>query len=157
MNATDPANPWSKLLTTPPTTTVESILRYPAHSHDYRRHLADYEATRIEPGADPRATWEEHESLRELPDGTRDPSYSGSHRHAGAPWRRRMRLVFVERVRADGALVAGWDSMGRQADKIGRSDVYVPFDVVRWRRSEHRAELTRRAREHAAIRPGVYR
>ncbi len=49
MNTADPANPWSRLLTTPPTTTVESILRYPAHSHDYRRHLADYEATRIEP------------------------------------------------------------------------------------------------------------
>lgn len=27
---------------------------------------------------------------------------------------------------------------------------YVPFDVVRWRDPEHRAELTRRARELAA-------
>jgi hypothetical protein len=139
MNTADPANPWSRLLTTPPTTTVESILRYPAHSHDYRRHLADYEATRVEPGADPRAGWARRARQHPLIDrDLLDSDYDG--------------LVLFERGSKTSPLPTSIVLQFRRRDFR-----YVPHDVARWRDPAHRAELLRRAREHAAIRPGVYR
>ncbi len=146
----------TRVMLTIDTSARDRALTEEEHAREMER-AAELARVRIKPGADPRATWEEHASLRGLPDGQRDPNYSGSHLHAGAPWRARMRFVFIERARYDGTLVAEWDSMGRQGDKIGRTGVYVPFDVARWRDPAHRAELMRRAREHAAIRPGVYR
>ncbi len=135
MNTADPANPWSRLLTTPPTTTVEFILRYPAHSHDYRRHLADYEATRVEPGADPRAGWSKNETA--LP--------RQYHQFA--------RSLFEVGQRS----APRWCFLSVVGDVDAYGCRYVPEDVARWRDPAHRAELLRRAREHAAIRPGVYR
>ncbi len=140
MNANDPANPWSKLLTTPPTTTVESILRYPAHGHDYRRHLADYEATRIEPGADPRAE----------PLFTCGPS-----------------AAYVDGWRGEYTVEAAlnpeinelWQVrvLGERS-RYYRGCTYIPFDVARWRNnSGHRARLTERARAYAALQPEAKR
>jgi len=103
-------------------------------------------------GADPRAQWDEDESFRLLPDGTRAPWYNGSHDHLGSPWKahRGGRRVFVEWHQGNGVVFAAWDYLGRQADGINRRrEVYVPFDVVRWRRADHRAEMKRRAREYA--------
>ncbi len=139
MNTADPANPWSRLLTTPPTTTVESILRYPAHSHDYRRHLADYEATRIEPGADPRAGWARQAHQHPLIDrDLLDSDYDG--------------LALFER---------GPKTSPRPTSvvfQLRRRDFrYVPHDVIRWRDPEHRAALGQRARAYAALQPEAKR
>ncbi len=140
MSTADPANPWSALLTTPPTTAVESILRYPAHSHDYRRHLADYEATRVEPGADPRA-----EALCTCgPSAAYVDGWRGEYtveaaiiRGSDEPWQ----------VRVTG-----------EKSRYYRGCTYIPFDVARWRNSgSHRAALTERARAYAALQPEAKR
>lgn len=136
MNTLDPANPWSAPLTTPSTTTVESILRYPARSHDYRRHLADYEATRIEPGADPRAEW-------------MDPNTPMFYAWGEG-------VVMFETVEPSPRV---WSIQYTLSPLDGLTlsgpHRYVPQDVRRWRDPAHRAKLKRRAREYAALLPGA--
>ncbi len=107
---------------------------------DYRR-LTEFARAIVEPGADPRAQWCEASQRR----------YEG--------------LMIDERLSIGGDRRALFETGPKFAPRrmyyitaSRRPDFrYVPEDVERWRDPAHRAELMRRAREHAAIRPGVYR
>lgn len=99
-----------------------------------REHLADLARTRIEHGADPRMSWDSDNAARDAPDCpypiwemlTDDGRASG--------------------LQGDLGDIVAWG----YSPALVR---YVPHDVRRWRNSEHRAELTRRARAYAALHP----
>lgn len=89
-------------------------------------HFSDFQRTRIPPGADPRAQW----------------------RRAAPVVENLFREVVFE-LGAPSSLTAFVAPYKRANSYVGYAK-YVPADVVRWRDPEHRAEMTRRARELAA-------
>lgn len=117
-------------------------LPYVASKEDARQHVADFDRTRIVPGADPRVEWDEHSREQQFyrPEYTEPQWYESAHE---AP-----RSAYILRSAPRGHL--------RQ--NVYRSDGarlrYVPLDVCRWRDPEHRLALTARARAHAALVPG---
>lgn len=92
-------------------------------------HFADFQRTRIRPGADPRVPWVRPYRFGDLSVG---PVYE----YYAAPGKP---AAIIGTPRELGAW--GWNQQNSR---------YVPIDVCRWRDPEHRAELTRRARELAA-------
>ncbi len=118
------------------TSARDRVLTEEEHAREMES-AAELARVRIEPGADPRAEWQNR---------TAQPNLSLWQLPVFEIGRRESpRCYFL-------TLFDAPDEYGR---RHGRR--YVPEDVARWRDSEHRAELTRRAKEHAAIRPGVYR
>lgn len=97
-----------------------------------REHVVDFQRTRIQPGADPRMQWSSPVDARDAPT-EEDPIYEISDEY-GAPLALRGSIDF---------LAGDW---GYPPTSLR----YVPCDVRRFRNAEHRAELTRRARELAA-------
>lgn len=123
---------------------------------EMRQHVADYDRTRITPGADPRKGWSESVTPRV----TRvfldhdDAGYSAKRRAQVRKLPRYQRRLESRRnaVRYSTFEIAGrhnpaWTVVEYEADLPGYN--YIPCDVCRWRDPAHRAELTRRAREYA--------
>lgn len=103
------------------------------------QHAADFDRTRINPGADPRMLWASTVDERESPT-TPNPVYE-------------VRPSFDT-----GALRALQGELEYLVDEWGFSRErlrFVPEDVRRWRNGVHRSELTRRARELAATTPNA--
>lgn len=117
---------------------------------------AELQRTRITPGADPRAQWDEGEDPRDtrgLSADENDAGYSQSRARAFRKARRRYtrserRSLFEQNDGPNGGL--SWASE-TYADGRPGSLRYVPRDVARWRDPEHREALTQRARAHAAL------
>lgn len=109
-------------------------LPYIASEEDARQHVADFDRTRIMPGANPRSKCEPFD------------------------WQT-MRHLLARRPHAI-AEVAVFDADGRVVGlrcivmdhPLARVRIVVPEDVARWRDPEHRAELKRRARAYATDR-----
>lgn len=144
MSAAQSTNPWGRYFErTLSAVTQPSLLRYSFGSEDYRRHVADFERTRIAPGADPRASWCSKD----------DSDHKRAVREADTP-------RWYETRDAEPRLAwlnERWNARGWRL-RSSRAYRYVPADVIRWRDPGHRAELTRRASVHAALpRPGVSR
>jgi hypothetical protein len=102
-------------------------------SQSLEQQVAELARVRIEPGADPRAGWSKNETA--LPE--------------------ELKMSLFECGKRDAPRFAYLDYRVGSGEPYGCR--YVPTDVQHWRDPAHRAELMRRAREHAAIRPGVYR
>lgn len=103
-------------------------------------HLLDLRRTRVEPLADPRASWSGARDVAEV-----RALLKNTH-------------VCIVECRPRGA--QPHLSLASRSDRWkweGPERAYVPQDVCRWRDPEHRAALTARARERAAIKPWVYR
>ena len=111
-------------------------LPYIASEADARQHVADFERTRITPGADPRAEcWP-------------------------FDWQT-MRHLLAGRSRAIAEVIVFDDDIGSVATRcivmdhpLAKVRRVVPEDVARWRDPAHREALTARARAHAALVPG---
>ncbi len=117
----------TRVMLTIDTSAPDRVLTEEEYAREIER-AAELARVRIEPGADPRAEW--HVSHKDV-----------------------LPLAFETGERDDPRRVL---PLFGSADRT-RGYRYVPEDVQRRRQRKHRAELTRRAREHAAIRPGVYR
>lgn len=121
-----------------PAEAPESVVQH-RNAVDVARHLADWMRTRITPGADPLAEWDDEvqiEAARELMDGgTRVVEFSYVDEHGD-----RINCVSNESL----SLQPLFDDAHRD----------VPCDVVRWRDPKHRAAMTERAREYASHLPG---
>ena len=114
-------------------------LPYIASEEDARQHFADFDRTRIKPGADPRSKWS-GSLMKTDPTIYRDEPHTPKWCEVGPS------------DRPDLAWINGpWNALGWRLSSRAR---YVPLDVCRWRDPEHREALKRRARAHAALVPG---
>lgn len=119
--------------------------------------------TYIEPGADPRARWDDGEHPRNTrglsadeDDAGYSPRWAKAYRKARLRYpRNERRSLFEQNDGPNGGL--SWASETYADGARYRALRYVPRDVARWRDPEHRAELTRRAREYAALQPHGWR
>lgn len=98
---------------------------------EMRRHVADYDRTRITPGADPRDGWTS--SVDEC-EAAESPLPIFEIRNGLRP------LVALQ-----GRNARSFEEWGYEPGQVR----YVPEDVRRWRNPSHRRSLHRRAREYA--------
>jgi len=147
-----------------PMPTLAAILTRPEHDVFVRRErMADRLHTQIEPGADPRAQWDDGENPRSTRGLSADEDDAGYSPHWAKEFRKaRMRYPRNERrslFEADDGPSGGlsWASETYADSDRYQSLRYVPRDVVRWRDPAHRAALTERARAYAALQPGARR